>query len=72
MEPLSFRKIGELSSETRLAASWGPKIAQIGSLARWKMFPAILGRGRVLRFIVFARPWGPESPKQEGPKNSSK
>ena len=42
MEPLSFRKIGKLSSETRLGASWGPKIAQIGSLARWKMFPAIL------------------------------
>ena len=42
MEPLSFRKIGKLSSETRLAASWGPKIAQIGSLARWKIFPAIL------------------------------
>ena len=37
MEPLSFRKIGKLRSEMRLAASWGPKIAQIGSLARWKM-----------------------------------
>ena len=37
MEPLSSRKIGKLSSETRLAASWGPKIAQIGSLARWKI-----------------------------------
>ena len=42
MEPLSFRKMGKLSSEMRLVASWGPKIAQIGSLARWKMFPAIL------------------------------
>ena len=39
MEPLSFRKIGKLSSEMRLAASWGPKIAQIGSLARWKIIP---------------------------------
>ena len=42
MEPLSFRKMGKLSSETRLGVSWGLKIAQIGSLARWKMFPAIL------------------------------
>ena len=42
MEPLSFRKIGKLSSKMRLVASEGPKIAQIGSLARWKMFPAIL------------------------------
>ena len=42
MEPLSFRKIGKLSSKMHLVASEGPKIAQIGSLARWKMFPAIL------------------------------
>ena len=52
MEPLSFRKIGQLSSETRLAASWGPKIAQIGSLARWKMFPAILGRWKMFPAIL--------------------
>ena len=42
MEPLSLRKMGKLISKMRVVASWGPKIAQIGSLARWKMFPAIL------------------------------
>ncbi len=37
------RKIGNLSLRVRLAASEGGKIAQIGSLARWKrIFPAIL------------------------------
>ena len=42
MEPLSFRKMGKLSSKMRLVVPEGPKIAQIGSLARWKMlFPAI-------------------------------
>ena len=42
MTRMSLRKIGKMSSKMRLAASEGPKIAQIGSLA-WKMcrFPAI-------------------------------
>jgi hypothetical protein len=36
------RKIGNLSSSMRLAASERPEILQIGSLARWKRkFPAI-------------------------------
>ena len=39
MEPLSFRKMGKLSSKMRLVAPEGPKIAQIGSLARWKIIP---------------------------------
>ena len=30
-------------------------------------FPAILGRGRVSRFIVFVRPWGPEEPNRKAP-----
>ena len=40
---MSLRKIGKMSSKMRLVTSEGPKIAQIGSLARWKMFrfPAI-------------------------------
>ena len=40
---MSSRKIGNLSSRMRLAASERPEILQIGSLARWKrIFPAIL------------------------------
>ena len=42
MSPASSRKIKKLSSKVRLASPEGRKIAQIGSLARWKMFPAIL------------------------------
>ena len=38
----SFRKIRNFGSETRLAASEGPKIAQIGSLARMKKVPGHL------------------------------
>ena len=38
-----FRKIGNLSSRVRLVSPEGRKIAQIGSLARWKrLFPAFL------------------------------
>ena len=36
MTPLSFRKIGNLSSRMRLVSPEGRKIAQIGSLTRWK------------------------------------
>ncbi len=44
MSVLRVGKIGNLSLRVRLAASEGGKIAQIGSLARWKrIFPAILG-----------------------------
>ena len=38
-----YRKIGKLSVRVRLVSPEGGKIAQIGSLARWKrLFPAIL------------------------------
>ena len=43
MTPLSYRKIGNLSSRVRVVSTEGRKIAQIGSLARWKrLFPAFL------------------------------
>ena len=43
MTPASFRKIGKLRSRVRLVSPKGSKIAQVGSLARWKrLFPAIL------------------------------
>ena len=39
MSGASFRKICFFGPEMRLAASEGPKIAQIGSLARMKKVP---------------------------------
>ena len=48
---LSRREIGNFDPETRLAASEGPKIAQIGSLARMKKgYSRLSEGGRVLRF----------------------
>ena len=59
---MSLRKIGKMSSEMRLAASKGPKIAQIGSLARWKnpRFPAIRKEEGFLE--LEAEPWGGQRP----------
>ena len=43
MMAAAFQKIGKLSVRVRLVSPEGGKIAQIGSLARWKrLFPAIL------------------------------
>ena len=58
MTRVSLRKIGNLSSGMRVAASERLEILQIGSLARWKrIFPAILGC-RVSRLLSL--PSGPE------------
>ena len=58
MTPLSYSKIRNLSSRVRVVSPEGRKIAQIGSLARWKrLFPAILGC-RVSRLLGL--PSGPE------------
>ena len=53
MSDLRSRKIGNLSLRVRLADSEGGKIAQIGSLARWKRFrfPAIRQEEGFLDFL---------------------
>ena len=48
----SGRKIRKLSLRVRLVSSEGRKIAQFGSLARWKMFNSRPSEGgRVFRFL---------------------
>ena len=59
---MSSTKITNLSSKVRLVPSERPKIAQIGSLPRWKKprFPAIRKEEGFLE--LEAEPWGGQRP----------